>query len=846
MYFFTGFLKYRLNTHWYNRKAKSTLDSQHFFQNCLLTCLMGKRRLLILAWLFLYAAASFAQEATTQNAKLLYWNTRVTDSGKYVTYYYRSSCKVLISNTVFLGAETMAPKTVSSTPAPVSFVPGKKKFLTAHGNISYEYFYRSNEINTIDPGRLQQHTEKVLLDLMLKEKYPFRVAFTARQSNSPFFRNFFDPNLQFDPSLYKKDIQKEIINKLDKQLPQVPELKALDAALKEEKARYNRLKNKLAGGSATQKIIEEREKIYLKQYDSLHFQTRGLAGAGKIETGIKDSLFLKGRNVKDSLDAIRKNILAKKDSIAGRIEQTATQMQNKKDSLFMQVKSMGDSMKENYAGNYKKEKKKLDSLQAGIDSMQKKYDSIKVSVQKKLLLQKQRLYKAGNRKEMEKIAAENGIAIDSSGKFAKAISSIRQFNIGRTMLNYTELTAQNINITGINAEYNPSWYGAVAAGKIDYRFRDFLNQKKVHNTQYIVMGRLGVGIINRHAVIFSVFKGRKDQSGYFLPDSVQQHINVLGYALEAIWKKDEYTYFSAEAAKTTLPYVRVDHSAKTNNVLWKFDDMSNFGMNLKAGFLIDRTNTKLSGFFRKTGENFQSFSLFSYNTNQSAWQARVDQSFLKKRLSLTAMLRQNDFTNPFTDKTFKTTTTFKTLILNVRFPKYPSVSIGYYPGTQLYIINRETIRENAYYILNAALTHAYKLHKTAMSTSVILNRYYNKATDSGFVLNKGVSWYVTHSLFLNRLQLQGGYTYNKQPELKYYTLESSVDYDAGRIIKIGAGIKCNKVWSGDYYWGEHVQLAVSVKPLGILQLQYDKSYLPTGNRSLFPVETGRITWIKIF
>ncbi len=51
---------------------------------------------------------------------------------------------------------------------------------------------------------------------------------------------------------------------------------------------------------------------------------------------------------------------------------------------------------------------------------------------------------------------------------------------------------------------------------------------------------------------------------------------------------------------------------------------------------------------------------------------------------------------------------------------------------------------------------------------------------------------------------------------------------------------------GDHYWGSRVYANIEFRQLGGLQLQYDKSYLPTVYGDLFPVESGRITWFKFF
>lgn len=329
-------------------------------------------------------------------------------------------------------------------------------------------------------------------------------------------------------------------------------------------------------------------------------------------------------------------------------------------------------------------------------------------------------------------------------------------------------------------------------------------------------------------------------------DTATNHVNIVGYSLESIFKKDENTSISFEVAKSTKPITGNLQTNKQMNALWKFNDRTNTGINIKAQTIIPETNTKLSGFFRKTGENFQSFSLFSYHTDQTAWLARADQEFLKRKVKVTGMLRRNDFTNPFTDKTYKTSTVFKSILLNIRIPKYPSLSVGYYPGTQLYVVNKETIRENAYYLFNASLVHSYFHKGTGMNSSFVYNQYFNKATDSGFILYKGSAYYGVQTIFLKKLQLQTSCSYNNQPDLKYFTIESAGDYTLKQFLKIGAGAKYNKVTGGGNYWGERIQLSVDFKQTGRLQFQYEKSYLPSINQTLYPVEIGRVSWYKYF
>ena len=735
-----------------------------------------------------------------------------TDSGFYIIQSERINCKDYLSEAAFYPNPAVAVA-FQKVITPKLEEPQHIKFLTIHGNISYEFFYRSAIDTPISQKDFRQHTERVSLDVTVKEKYPLKVSFVSRQSNSPYFRNFFDANFQFDRLTYQKNIKQDLINRLNAKLPQRPDLKLALAELKEKQKRYDGLKSWLKDPANLQKLITERERKATKKVNKI-------ANSGKPQLSDMPSM-----NTNLSIEKKR----------ADSLEEKVSSVKNNVDSTIGLFSSV-----------YSKKQQQLDSLGKNVQSLQRKVDSIKNASQNQVFKIKQKIYKATSEKELKKIAAENGIAIQQKGKLENRLSAIKNFSIGRSILNYTELTAQNITVTGVNIEYNPSYYVAFAAGKIDYRFRDFFNKNAKQGGQYIVLGRFGLGDKEKHALIFTMFRGRKNQSDYALPDSIKNYIDIVGYSVEAILKKDENTSISAEFAKSTKPVTGALQGDKQNGVLLKFSDQTNMGINFKAQTIIPETQTRLSGFFRKTGENFQSFSLFSYDTDQTAWLARIDQAFLKNKITLTGMFRQNDFTNPFTEKTYKTTTVFKSLLLNVRFPKYPSFSIGYYPGTQLYFIDKERIRENAYYIINGSLVYNYYYKNIGMNSSAVFNRYINKATDSGFVLYSGTNYYASQTVFLKRLQIQAGYSYTRQPELDYYTLETSGAYTLRKWLNIGAGAKYNKLSGGSNYWGERIQLSADFKHLGGLQFQYEKSYLPTINRTLYPVEIGRVSWYKYF
>jgi flagellar biosynthesis chaperone FliJ len=725
------------------------------------------------------------------------------DSGILKVYLEDYVCKSKIIRRVFFPAIKTIPE------LPIVAEIKKPKLLTIHGNISYDFFYESRIDTPINQQGFQQHTERVSLNILYKEKYPLKVSFVLRQSNSPFFKNFFDPVISFDRAGYSKNIKDELINTISARLMKNDELRKLLEGLQDTLKKIATLKVRLKSPATLQKIIEQKER---QSNPSLH------------DIGID--------NPKKSNHAI--------DSLSHSLDSAIAD----KRKQFAKAKSKIDTLKQDYQHKYDQEKAELDSLIAKAQQTQRKADSVKTAIERKIASVRMKVYRATSDRELSKIAGEQKADYKSSS-FERQLSNVKSFSVGRAPVNYTELTAQNISLSGVNIEYNPSYYVAFAAGKIDYRFRDFFNRHEMKNNQYLVIGRLGIGNIERRAIIFSVFQGRKSIAEYRLSDSVRNYENILGYSVETILKRDADNFISAEFAKSTKP-ANGSLNSKQASPLLAFNDATNMGINIKAQTVFADTKTKLSGFYRSTGEQFQSFSLFSYNTNQLAWMARVDQPLLKSKVDLTLMIRSNDFTNPFAEKTYKTNTVFKSVIVNVRFPKYPFVSVGYYPGTQIYMVNNEKINETAYYILNGSMMYNYSIRRISMSSSFIYNRYFNQATDSGFILYRGINYYASQRLFLRKLQLQAGYSYTKQSLIEYSTTDLSAEYAVKDWLKFGAGLKYNQPVSAAALWGGRALLKIDMKKLGSFHFQYDKSYLPTINQSLYPIETGRVSWYKYF
>lgn len=68
-------------------------------------------------------------------------------------------------------------------------------FLRIHGNVLYDFLYRSFVDTPFYQQNLQQHTVQTYLSISVRNRYPFNVYLTNRQGNSPYFQNDFNLSL---------------------------------------------------------------------------------------------------------------------------------------------------------------------------------------------------------------------------------------------------------------------------------------------------------------------------------------------------------------------------------------------------------------------------------------------------------------------------------------------------------------------------------------------------------------------------------------------------------------------------------------------------------------------------
>jgi hypothetical protein len=709
-------------------------------------------------------------------------------------------------------------------------LPGKDQLLKVHGNVLYDVNYWSNIDTPYAEKSVYQQMLQTYLDIDYKDNYPFRFYFTTHWSNSSLFRNFSDVNFLYNATEFNNRVRRQVQGLLQQHLGQDTLLR-LEKELKQKQWSYDSLKYWLSDPSQLQRLASEREKIWLK-------------GQLAVRKAYSDSL--KARDTLKIADSV------KMPDVSGLPD--PAHPRSFKFNGYRPSSDSGNNRKDisdsSFAKAYDSAKARLDSLAPKLAALQQRYQQLKSRRGASLDSNSRNIDNLTSGTALHDNLKSLDIPDSSLPKGYKTLYSVRSFGIGRAMLNYSELSAKNVSINGLEVEYNPSWYAAFAVGTVDYRFRDYTLQNPAGG-QYIALARYGWGKVDGNSLIFTYYTGRRQlYNSYTTPQGTDiPNYNLMGFTVEGRYKLGRTTTFIAEVAKSSSPYYSLD-TLNTSHVLssaLKFSDHSNEAWSLKLNSFLPVTQTQLSASYSHYGANFQSFSLFTTGSEQKSWSVKADQPFFKRQLLVTASIRTNDFTNPLLNADYQTTALFESLQATLRLKKWPTISLGYFPSSQIVKLGDGQYQENLFYTLTANVSHSYKTKGITMISMLMYTQFYNKLTDSSFVYYNTRNLLLSQSAFLGRFTAQLQMSLAASAAYNLYVLDGKMDYRITSWLSLGAGVKYNQqtVYSITQ-WGYSGDAAFRVPKFGELRFVADKGFIPGDNKQLVPNNTGRLTYSKVF
>jgi hypothetical protein len=701
---------------------------------------------------------------------------------------------------------------------PAMVVNAHKPLITMHGNVMYDLYYQSNIDTPYVEKDVYQHTLQTSLALTWKDQYPIRINFTTRKGNSSLFRNLTDFNLQFTNRDFKNLLLQKARNWDAGRYKQYENLDKLEKQIADKQLEINRLKAWKADPSRLQLLIQAREKAYYAH--------------------IKDSLSKLNNVSTDDDTDMRIGKRGLNENIKWPVD---IKVPGNKTTEKTKIDTTEQRLREESAKN----QKRIDSLQQQLDKLQVVYQQ----KEKSYGIKRGQLVDVLTRSKNNKELAENLEAMNLPDSVLpegyKPLLAIRSVGLGRTVVNYSELTAKDISILGVQAEYNPSYYVAFATGRVDYRFRNFIFNEN-RSSQYLNLVRFGTGMKDGNNIILTYYTGRKQlyNSNTADPAVSQPDQHVMGISVEGRWQLGTNNSITGEAAKSSLPnYAKVGHGQG----MFQFNNRSNEAWSVKTNSFIPKTRTKITGLYRMMQANFQSFSLYTTGSSQTSWSVRVDQPFFRERLTVSAAVKKNDFTTLYQESSYHSNTVFKSIQATLRIPKWPVVTVGYFPSSQLTKLSNDKYTENMFYTLVGTLSHFYRYRGIMMNTLLSYTQFYNKQTDSSFLYFNSKNTLLNHTVFLTKFTLNGALSAALNPEYNLYGADGNVQYKVNKWLELGGGVKYSKQTVYELIQlGYSGNVRVIIPKLGEISLVADKGFVPGAEKRLVSNNTGRLTYTKTF
>ncbi len=699
-------------------------------------------------------------------------------------------------------------------------------FLKIHGNILYDVNYYSNIDTPYNQKDVYQHTVQVYLDITVKNHYPIRLYFTTRFSNSLLFKNFTDVNLLYASNLFTQGIEEQLKKKMLASMGSLPKLDSLKNLLDSKYKEFAVLQAWQNNPGTLQKMVEARERAFFKEQKT------------SINDSVKNGLPSIAKPGDDNFQSknLQKLIIGELSDSTGLLSFDSS-LQSRKDSLF---------------NKYEANRKRADSLREAITALEKKYSELQEQLTNISGITAKEIDAIKNPRELESKMSQLNIADSSMPKGYKKLMALRTVSVGRNIINYSELSVKNISVTGLQVEYNPSYYVAFAAGTVDYRFRDFIVQNYNQPKQYVGVVRVGTGMKDGNNIILTYYAGRKQLYNSFT-DTLNQNAGIrspyiMGFTLEGNYKIGNNNVLTAEVAKSSVPYYAV--SNKPENLFSgtvRMKDRSNEAYSLRIASFIPATKTTINGYYKRFGINFQSYSIFTNGSAQSALNIRVDQPFFKRTLDIVASISSNDFTNPYIPQGYKSSTVFKSVQATLRKKNWPVISLGYFPSAQLTKLNDDQYIQNLFYTLMGSINHFYHLHSTMYSTTLLYTQFYNNPGDSSFVYFNTKNLMLSQSIFLRKFTLQFNSSEAINSYYRLYEAGGNIQYKWNKWLDLGGGVKYNMQTEYNIRQiGYSANVTIRVPLLGEFRLMADKGFIPGPDRQLVTNNVGRFTYFKTF
>lgn len=668
---------------------------------------------------------------------------------------------------------------------PMDSLAANARFLDiSGGSVSYAMNYRSIIDTPYAEKNILQHNVSGAVNFLLAGFMPLQLTYLIRRSNSEIFRNIHDLQLSLDPGGLKKSMLNQFRNQLDQYAGNLEDSltgKLLDLKSQDLKLTGDWLKN--------------------------HFQLQRLIEANEI-LKVPGITYASGLSIDENM--------VREDSLKKEAEKFI--------SLYKQIE-----------GEYSALQRQTDSLKIVYEEAQSKANRLRQ-------LAREDINTYASYLDWRSKISDQDIAAADLPKGYKRLLAVRSFSLGRTPLNYSELTVKNISINGINVEYNSWYYAAFAAGSVDFRFRDFAIGAN-RQPQYLVMGRAGIGNLDKNYFILSALRGRKQLFAARANTFGASVIDLKVFSAEAKWRISRDSYLTGEVGQSIGPDFR--NNDPVDGRQYKSSDHSNKAAAIKFYTYYPKTRSRFEAFYKYAGANYQSFSSFQTNSSQKAWYIKGEQNLFGKLLKLSASVRSNDFSNPYIIQHYRNSSVFKSFNATIRKRKWPVLSMGYMPISQFTKLD-DQLMEYRFQSLNANIYHYYTVRGTQTASTLMFNKFYNHSGDSGFVYYNASNIYWGQNIFLNGVVANISVSDTRNGQFQSQVFDESIQMNIGKLSTLLIGAKVNNFNRQQVKVGGYMNASIRIWKNDRLYVFYERGFLPGFGKRLVRNDVASIQFIKVF
>ncbi len=716
-------------------------------------------------------------------------------------------CKgIIIEKLIKEDTASLPVKFISLVPAAASLTR-KEPLIFIHGNVLYDFNYRSYIDTPFSLKDVSQHYIQSNINVVYANKYPIDIVLRLRQGNNIYLRNYFDVNVFFNGETFKEFAKRKVLHSIDQQFG-VKELHMKNAQLVQKSNESFELNEWLSNQQNISKYLEY--KTYLNQIPAFPVDSAFNSAVPDVDLNTVNWKFIQVRKVKEAVNELT-------------------------DGNF-DVQAM-----KNYVTHYEERLGKFDQLKVEAEKAKIAYEKARAEISKTKTEAKNAIHSSSSAEELRKLSEKYGLKTDSLKKSFRLMEGLKSFGVGRSFVDYSELTVKNVSINGFHAEYTDKNYYAFAAGTVDYRFRDFMLGNMRRAPQYVALARYGKVLPSKNQLIFTAYRGRK--YAHHFSDSISTFANVYGFSIESRIQLNPNTWITGEIAKSSFAGTRTNPDQDKSG--FNVKDKTTTAVYASFYSLIRKTKTKIRANYRYQGANFQSFTIYFNQNNSVAWSVLADQSLFKNKLNIQGGMRKNEFTSPFAAYQYNSNAVFKSVQATLRLKRLPFVTVAYMPSSQLSVVDNR-ITENRFYTFTSTASHYFKLGKFYATSLAMYSRFYNSSTDTGFIYYNSKNIHLNQSITAGKFMSNTTFTMMTSPEDQLYTYDQGVTITRS-FVTWTAGLKYSDLNHKQKKLGIYGSGTIEFRKLHAdVNLSFEHGYLPGSDHNLVPNDMGRIMIVKRF